>query len=86
MTRIHTYTASQAGLSVNAFLVETAKGIVAIDATLTRSDSLALKKMIHVTGKPLLAVLLTHGHPDHVAGITTIVEDPATPIFHKCHG
>jgi glyoxylase-like metal-dependent hydrolase (beta-lactamase superfamily II) len=81
MTTIHTYTTSEAGLSVNAFLVETARGVVAIDATLTNSDSLALKKLVQSTGKPLLAVLLTHGHPDHVAGVTNLVEDNNTPII-----
>jgi glyoxylase-like metal-dependent hydrolase (beta-lactamase superfamily II) len=81
MTKIHTYSTSEAGLSVNAFLVETSNGIVAIDATLTQSDSLALKQMIQAIGKPLLAVLLTHGHPDHVAGVTNLVEGSSTPII-----
>ncbi|MES2733629.1 MAG: MBL fold metallo-hydrolase [Bacteroidota bacterium] len=81
MPTIHTYTTSEAGLSVNAFLIETAHGVVAIDATLTNSDSLALKKLVQSTGKPLLAILLTHGHPDHVAGVTNLVEDSSTPII-----
>ena len=80
MPIIHTHTASPAGLSVNAFLIETTKGVVVIDATLTNSDSRALNQRIQAIGKPLLAVLLTHGHPDHVAGLTNLVAQPDLPI------
>jgi glyoxylase-like metal-dependent hydrolase (beta-lactamase superfamily II) len=79
--RIHTYTSSEVGLYVNAYLVETANGVVAIDATLTVSDSLALRAQIDTLHKPLLAVLVTHAHPDHVAGLTNIVNSPGVPIL-----
>jgi glyoxylase-like metal-dependent hydrolase (beta-lactamase superfamily II) len=73
---IHTYTSSEFGLYVNAYLVETDNGVVVIDGTLTVSDSKALRARIDALGKPVLAVLLTHAHPDHVAGVTTIVGAP----------
>src|SRR5688572_21265666 len=79
--RIHTYTSDETGLYVNAYLVETTNGIVAIDATLTVSDSTALRAQIDAFHKPLLAVLVTHAHPDHVAGITNIVSAPDVPIL-----
>jgi glyoxylase-like metal-dependent hydrolase (beta-lactamase superfamily II) len=79
--RIHTYTSSEVGLYVNAYLVETANGVVAIDATLTISDSMALRAQIDTLNKPLLAVLVTHAHPDHVAGLTNIVNSPDVPIL-----
>ena len=41
MINVHTYTAGEAGLCVNAYLVETDHGVVAVDGTLTVSDSLA---------------------------------------------
>jgi glyoxylase-like metal-dependent hydrolase (beta-lactamase superfamily II) len=78
---IHTYTSGELGLYVNAYLVETDNGVVVIDGTLTLSDSKALRARIDALAKPVLAVLLTHAHPDHVAGVTTIVDAPdATPI------
>jgi glyoxylase-like metal-dependent hydrolase (beta-lactamase superfamily II) len=78
--KIHTYTSPESGLSVNAFLVETEKGIVLIDTTLLKSDSKNVKKKIAETGKPLSAILITHGHPDHIAGLTYIA-DTNTPVY-----
>jgi glyoxylase-like metal-dependent hydrolase (beta-lactamase superfamily II) len=80
--QIHTYTSGELGLYVNAYLVETDNGLVVVDGTLTISDSKALRARIDALAKPVLAVLLTHAHPDHVAGVTTIVGAPAdTPII-----
>jgi glyoxylase-like metal-dependent hydrolase (beta-lactamase superfamily II) len=54
--------------------VETEKGVVAIDATLTVSDAKALRAKLDALKKPLLAVLLTHGHPDHYNGAALLIE------------
>ncbi len=70
---IHRFDAGEAGLFVNAYLVETPQGVVAIDATLTESSSKALRARLDSLGKPLLAVLLTHGHPDHYNGVTNLI-------------
>lgn len=77
---IHTFTAPEGGLLVNAYLIEGANGVVAVDATLTRTDSRALRDMADALRKPLLAVLITHAHPDHVAGIATLVGDRDVPV------
>src|SRR5436190_1226698 len=69
---IHRYAAGASGMFVNAYLVETPHGVVAIDATLTESDSKALRAQLDSLGKPLLAVLITHGHPGDQEGRTTI--------------
>jgi Metallo-beta-lactamase superfamily len=55
--KIHTHMSGEKGIFVNAYLVETPNGVVVIDSALTA----------------LLAVLLTHPHPDHVAGVTYLV-------------
>jgi glyoxylase-like metal-dependent hydrolase (beta-lactamase superfamily II) len=70
---IHVVTASPAGLSVNGYLVEGKTGVVAVDSALTVSDSKALRARLDALGKPLLAVLLTHGHPDHYNGVSALV-------------
>jgi glyoxylase-like metal-dependent hydrolase (beta-lactamase superfamily II) len=80
VTEVHTYSAGEAGLLVNAYLVETDQGVVAIDGTLTASDSRALRSRIDSLGKPLLGVLLTHAHPDHVAGIANLLDDSGAPV------
>jgi glyoxylase-like metal-dependent hydrolase (beta-lactamase superfamily II) len=80
VTEVHTYSAGEAGLLVNAYLVETDQGDVAIDGTLTASDSRALRSRMDSLGKPLLGVLLTHAHPDHVAGIANLLDDSGAPV------
>jgi glyoxylase-like metal-dependent hydrolase (beta-lactamase superfamily II) len=66
---------------VNAFVVEDADGLVAIDATLTESASKALRARIDELAKPLRAVLLTHPHPDHYAGLGNLVSGLDVPIL-----
>lgn len=77
---VHTYTSGEQGLFVNAYLIETPNGVVAVDGTLTRSDSQAFRGLFESIEKPLLAVLVTHAHPDHVAGITELVQGQNIPI------
>jgi glyoxylase-like metal-dependent hydrolase (beta-lactamase superfamily II) len=77
---VHTHACGEDGIFVNAYLVETSRGVVAIDATLTRSTSKGLRARLDALRKPLLAVLITHPHPDHVAGLAHLVDDDATPI------
>src|SRR4051812_38408492 len=70
---IHTHACGEGGIFVNAYLVETRNGIVAIDSTLTETESKSFRKEVEHLAKPLLAVLVTHPHPDHVAGITNLI-------------
>jgi glyoxylase-like metal-dependent hydrolase (beta-lactamase superfamily II) len=51
---------------VNAYLVETDNGVVAVDSLLTVTESRAMRAALERLGKPLLAVLLTHSHPDPI--------------------
>lgn len=71
--RIYTHMSGEKGIFVNGYLVETANGVVVIDSALTVSESKTLKEELDSINKPLLAVLLTHPHPDHVAGVTYLV-------------
>jgi len=79
--KIHTYTSKEPLMHVNAFVIETEKGVIVVDTTLTMSDSQALKKMIEAFQKPILGILLTHAHPDHVAGNYNIARDGGVPVF-----
>ena len=70
---IHRHACGEGGIFVNAYLIETPNGVVAVDATLSESESKAFRAEFEALKKPLLAVLITHPHPDHVAGITNLV-------------
>jgi glyoxylase-like metal-dependent hydrolase (beta-lactamase superfamily II) len=69
------------GAFVNAYLVETAAGVVAVDSLLTVSDCRAMRDALERLGKPLLAVLVTHSHPDHYAGLAQLVAGDEVPII-----
>ncbi|HEV7707467.1 MAG TPA: MBL fold metallo-hydrolase [Asanoa sp.] len=78
--RIHTYTAAEAGLFVNSYLVESAEGVVLVDANLLLSDVRALAARIAALHKPLLGVFVTHAHPDHFNGLPILAGD-GTPVY-----
>jgi glyoxylase-like metal-dependent hydrolase (beta-lactamase superfamily II) len=77
---VHQHASAEGGIFANAYLVESDSGVVAIDATLTVSESRAFRMEFEALRKPLLAVLVTHAHPDHVAGIGTLVAGSDVPI------
>jgi glyoxylase-like metal-dependent hydrolase (beta-lactamase superfamily II) len=78
---IHRYPRQQEGAFVNAYLVETDSGVVAIDSLLTVSDSREMRAGLEELGKPLRAVLLTHSHPDHYGGLTQLIAGDDVPII-----
>jgi len=80
-TKIHTYTSAEPMLKVNAFIVETIEELIIVDTTLTMSDSKALKKKADSLGKPVSGIILSHGHPDHIAGTYNIAPDGELPIY-----
>jgi glyoxylase-like metal-dependent hydrolase (beta-lactamase superfamily II) len=81
--KIHIHQSGEKGIYVNGYLIETANGIVAIDSALTVNESKALKAQLDSINKPLLAILLTHPHPDHVAGVAYLV--PASIVASSAH-
>jgi len=78
--RIHTYTAAETGLLVNSYLIETADGVVLVDASLLLSDARALAARLAALRKPLLGVFVTHAHPDHFNGLT-VIADERVPVY-----
>ena len=78
---IHTYTSQEPLIRPNAFIVEAGREVVIVDTTLTMSDSKALKKKAESLGKPIAAILITHAHPDHIAGIANVAPNGDIPIY-----
>ena len=80
---VHQVTASDKGLAVNCYLIEGQKSVVAVDSALIISDAKALRAQADALGKPLVAILITHGHPDHYNGVFYLNEgrDKPVPVY-----
>jgi glyoxylase-like metal-dependent hydrolase (beta-lactamase superfamily II) len=78
---VHTYRSGETGLFVNSYLVEGAKGVVAIDAPLLLSDGRAFRARLEALRKPLLGVLITHPHPDHYNTISELLAGEEVPVI-----
>ncbi|QTS84705.1 quinoprotein relay system zinc metallohydrolase 1 [Ectopseudomonas khazarica] len=75
------FAAENGGNIVNVGFIETAVGVVVIDTGPSRRYGEALRQRIEqVTGKPLLRVLLTHHHPDHVLGNQAFSDVPIAAL------
>jgi glyoxylase-like metal-dependent hydrolase (beta-lactamase superfamily II) len=77
---IHRHSTGPQGALVNAYLVQTPDGVVAVDGTLTVSDGRALRSRLDELEQPFLAVLVTHAHPDHYGGIVELVGLDDVPV------
>ena len=55
--------------TVNTHWIETPNGVVVIDVQRDLTHAREALAAVRAVGKPVRAVLVTHGHPDHYAGI-----------------
>jgi glyoxylase-like metal-dependent hydrolase (beta-lactamase superfamily II) len=78
---VHIHRSGEAGIFANAYIVETKKSLVVIDATLTRSEARVFGQELQALGRPVAAVLITHAPPDHVAGLSIWLTEPKTPVY-----
>lgn len=78
---VHTYTAPETSLLVNSYLLESSDGVVAIDTSLLVSDAHAFKEQLEALHKPLLAVFVTHAHPDHFNGAVELAGNDDVPVY-----
>jgi glyoxylase-like metal-dependent hydrolase (beta-lactamase superfamily II) len=68
--------------SVNAYLYSAKEGLILIDSGRNVSGGRRVVSMVARTGEPVLAILLTHPHPDHVGGLGVLHEAfPQAPIY-----
>ena len=75
------FAAENGGNIVNVGFIETADGVVVIDTGPSRRYGEAMRQSIErTTGKPVLRVLLTHHHPDHVLGNQAFTDVPIAAL------
>jgi glyoxylase-like metal-dependent hydrolase (beta-lactamase superfamily II) len=70
---IHMLTSNERTFFTNAYIIETKNALVVVDTMMINSDALLLRQYMDNINKPLIAVIITHGHPDHYNGTETII-------------
>lgn len=70
-------------LDCNCYLVDCTEGFVLIDAGIGIQPELIEREIARVNpyGKPLLAILITHGHADHVGGCAYFREKYGADVY-----
>ncbi len=71
---VHMYTSPENAFFVNSYWIETELGNIVIDTQFLISQARQVRSEIEKTGKPILAVIVTHPHPDHYNGAGTLLE------------
>jgi glyoxylase-like metal-dependent hydrolase (beta-lactamase superfamily II) len=61
---------------VHAYVVELDKSLVVVDSTLAMSSAAELRQLADGLGKPIEALIMTHGHPDHYTGLVKFADVP----------
>ncbi|MEU8470798.1 MBL fold metallo-hydrolase [Streptomyces sp. NPDC029006] len=60
--------------SVNSWLVSDDTSVIVVDVLRSSAEAAELADAVAASGKQLLAVVVTHGHPDHYIGLRTFAE------------
>ena len=68
--------------SVNTYWVEAPQGLVVVDTLRTPVDARKAIAEIRKSGRPVVAILLTHSHPDHVGGAGAFREAFPQAVLH----
>ena len=79
--QIHNFTSTPPA-PVNSWIIESRNGVVVVDAQRTLSEANnALDEIRRIT-KPILGVIITHPHPDHIGGTAVLLNNTSNvPIY-----
>ncbi len=70
--------------TVNSWLLETATEVAVVDAQLVMPEAERVVALVRATGKRLAWVWVSHGHPDHYAGLQALATAfPGVPLYAR---
>ena len=75
MSEIEQVTLSMDGFEVNSYVVHASEGDIVVDA------GAEPEKILGATRAPVAAILVTHGHADHVDALEFVRREAAAPVF-----
>jgi len=75
LTETEQVTLSMDGFEVNAYVIHAPKGDIIVDA------GAEPEKILAATRHPVAAILITHGHADHVSALDTVRERTGAPVY-----
>jgi glyoxylase-like metal-dependent hydrolase (beta-lactamase superfamily II) len=70
--RIHTYVSPPDGFLVNTHMVEGEAALVIFDGQLLNAYAAEVAAYASRLGKPVEQIIVSHGHPDHWAGLEVL--------------
>jgi hydroxyacylglutathione hydrolase len=75
LTEIEQVILSMDGFEVNAYVIHAPKGDIIVDA------GAEPEKILATTRNPVSAILITHGHADHISALNTLRERTGAPVY-----
>ena len=75
MSEIEQVTLSMNGFEVNSYVVHAPEGDIVVDA------GAEPEKILGATHRPVSAVLVTHGHADHVGALDVVLKGTQAPLY-----
>jgi glyoxylase-like metal-dependent hydrolase (beta-lactamase superfamily II) len=79
--QVRNYTSPSPG-PVNSWIIESTNGVAVIDAQRQLSEGANVLKEIKKLNKPIVGVIITHPHPDHINGLEALLNETTdVPIY-----
>jgi glyoxylase-like metal-dependent hydrolase (beta-lactamase superfamily II) len=80
--KYNTYVKSSGLAPVNSWIIESKNGAVVIDAQRQLSEGKKVLNEVQKINKPILGIIITHPHPDHINGAEALINGTANvPIY-----